>query len=74
MRFLLKALVTGDVENSLERIAARLDDDKTVNMASDNVYAEVIDGLVPSITSSVSLRKWLSAATLTFLSRRSATC
>ncbi len=48
MRFLLKALVTGDVENSLERIAARLDDDKTVNTASDDVCADVIDRLMPS--------------------------
>ena len=47
MRFLLKALVTGDLENSLERIAERLDD-KTVNMASDDVCAEVIDSLMPS--------------------------
>jgi ParB family chromosome partitioning protein len=48
MRFLLKALVTGDLENSLERIAARLDDDKTVNMDSDAVCADVIDSLMPS--------------------------
>jgi ParB family chromosome partitioning protein len=48
MRFLLKALVTGDLENSLERIAARLHDDKTVNMASDDVCADVIDSLMPS--------------------------
>ena len=48
MRFLLKALVTGDLENSLERIAARLDDDKTVNMASDDVCADVVDRLMPS--------------------------
>jgi ParB family chromosome partitioning protein len=48
MRFLLKALVTGDLENSLERVAARLDDDKTVNMASDDVCADVIDSLMPS--------------------------
>ena len=47
-RFLLKALVTGDLENSLERIAARLDDDKTVSMASDDVCAKVIDSLMPS--------------------------
>ena len=48
MRFLLKALVTGDVENSLERIAARLDDDNTVNVGSEDVCADVIDGLMPS--------------------------
>ena len=48
MRFLLKALVIGDLENSLERVAARLDDDQTVNMASDDVCAEVIDSLMPS--------------------------
>jgi hypothetical protein len=47
MRFLLKALVIGDLENSLERIAARLDDDKSVNMASDDVCADVIDSLMP---------------------------
>ncbi len=40
--------MTGDLENSLERIAARLDDDKTVNMASDDVCANVIDSLMPS--------------------------
>ncbi len=48
MRFLLKALVTGDPDDSLERIAARLDDDKTVDMASDDVCADVIDSLMPS--------------------------
>jgi ParB family chromosome partitioning protein len=48
MRFLFKALVTGDLENSLERIAARLEDDKTVNMAADEVCADVIDSLMPS--------------------------
>ena len=48
MRFLLKALVIGDLENSLERVAARLDDDQTVNMASDDVCAEVIDSLMQS--------------------------
>ena len=48
MRFLLKALVTADVESSLERIAARLDDDRTVNTASDDVCADVIDRLMPS--------------------------
>jgi hypothetical protein len=40
--------VTGDLENSRERVAARLDDDKTVNMASDDVCADVIDSLMPS--------------------------
>ena len=48
MRFLLKALVIGDLENSLERVAARLDNDQTVNMASDDVCADVIDSLMPS--------------------------
>ncbi len=48
MRFLLKALVTGNVEDSLERIVARLDDDESVNKASDDVCADVIDRLVPS--------------------------
>ncbi len=48
MRFLLKALVTGDLDDSLERIAARMDDDKTVNMASDDVCADVIDSLLSS--------------------------
>ena len=48
LRFLLKALVTGDLDDSLERIAARLDDDKTVDMASDDVCVEVVDSLMPS--------------------------
>ena len=48
MRFLLKALVTGDLDDSLQRIAARLDDDKTVEMASDDVCANVVDSLMPS--------------------------
>lgn len=48
MRFLLKALVTGNVEESLERIAARLDDDESINKASDDVCADVIDRLMPS--------------------------
>jgi hypothetical protein len=48
MRFLLKVLVTGDLDDSLERIAARMDDDKTVNMASDDVCADVIDSLLSS--------------------------
>ena len=48
MRFLLKALVIGDLENSLERVAARRDNDQTVNMASDDVCADVIDSLMPS--------------------------
>ena len=48
MRFLLKALVTGNVEDSLERIAARLDDDESVIKASDDVCADVIDRLMPS--------------------------
>lgn len=48
MRFLLKALVTGNVEESLERIAARLDDDESVNKGSDDVCADVIDRLMPS--------------------------
>ncbi len=48
MRFLLKALVAGDLDDSLERIAARLDDDRTAEMASDDVCAEVVDFLMPS--------------------------
>ena len=48
MRFLLKALVMGNVEDALERIAARLDDDESVNKASDDVCADVIDRLMPS--------------------------
>jgi hypothetical protein len=48
MRFLLKALVTGDLENSLERVAARLDHDQTFYMASDDMCADVIDSLMPS--------------------------
>ncbi len=39
--------MTGDLENSLERIAARLDDDRTVNTASDDVCAYVIDRFIP---------------------------
>ena len=64
MRFLLKALVTGDLENSLERVAARLDDDKTVNMASD-VCADVIDSLMPSSLIGF-LANWPSGVTWTF--------
>ncbi len=48
MRFLLKALVTGDSENSLERIAGRLDNIETAHMASDEVCADVFDRLMPS--------------------------
>lgn len=47
-RFLLKALVSGELHYALRRIALRLADHETNNQSSDEVCSEVIDSLMPS--------------------------
>jgi ParB family chromosome partitioning protein len=48
MRFLLKALATGDLEDSLQRIGLRLDGDRTANMSADDLCADAVDSLKPA--------------------------
>ena len=48
MRFLLKALVTGNLYNSLHRIAVRLKDVENEHIDADDACVEAIDSLMPS--------------------------
>lgn len=48
MRFLLTALVTGDLDDSMGRIAQRLEADETSEKGSDEVCADAIASCMPS--------------------------